>query len=441
MMVCMSLKRPSPEPKVPPEISPGAGPRTQGEAGTSTGINVAPGANDDGWDVQPEVPLADGSTVRLFKDGEALHAGFNAIKAARRFICLEVYTFADDATGRAFADLFCEKAQAGVKVYLICDAFGSFDIEGPMFQRMQRAGVHMRVFHPIRPWKLKHGWRPFNRDHRKILIVDDLVAGVGGLNVANPYAGSWVVQSAENAESPWRDTAIGVSGPIVRNFRLAFSRTWRYLGTGGPIRRAEYIHNLPAYGKRNTRPADTWPEVDSLGLLASVSAYQSPLIRYVSNVFLSAKKSIQLTMAYFAPTDEMIDALCDAASRGVRVQLMLPGKNDVPLLTVAARSFYETMMSHGIEIYERQGAILHAKTLVIDSVLTNVGSTNLDYRSVEYNCEVSAIIHSEGLGRQMSRLFEHDIRFAKRICPEEWRHRPIRDRIYQLCVKRARYLL
>jgi cardiolipin synthase len=146
-------------------------------------------------------------------------------------------------------------------------------------------------------------------------------------------------------------------------------------------------------------------------------------------------------MAYFAPDDEMINALCRAAKRGVRVQLMLPGKCDVRLLIVAARSFYETLMAAGVEVYERQSVVLHAKTMVIDDCVSVIGSTNLDYRSVEYNCELSAVVRNAEFGRQLTELFAHDVKFARRIRLSEWRKRPVLDRVTQWAVNRARYLL
>src|SRR5262249_42444591 len=149
------------------------------------------------------------------------------------------------------------------------------------------------------------------------------------------------------------------------------------------------------------------------GLLASVPTLSSPLRPALCSLLRSARKKIMLTMAYFAPDDLLVDELCKAADRGVHVQLMLPGRGDVKLLVVAARSFYEKLMSHGVDVYERQNVVLHAKTMMIDGNTSVVGSTNLDYRSIEYNCELSAIIRSEEFAQQLDDLFQHDIRFAK----------------------------
>jgi cardiolipin synthase len=155
----------------------------------------------------------------------------------------------------------------------------------------------------------------------------------------------------------------------------------------------------------------------------------------------SAEKSIDMTMAYFAPDDELIEELCRAGRKGKRVRLMLPGRCDVPLVSLAARSFYETLMSCGIQVYERQGVVLHSKTMVLDGRVSMIGSTNLDYRSIEFNCEISAIIRSAEFGAQMQEVFEHDIQFAKKIELREWRRRPTWDRFVQWAVSRARYLM
>jgi cardiolipin synthase len=340
---------------------------------------------------------------------------------------MEVYIFASDDTGRAFADLLAKKAREGVRVFLIYDSFGSMNSDPAMFDQMRQAGVRTMEFHPVRPWDCRFGWRPLNRDHRKLLVIDDNIAGLGGLNIGGEYAGSWVIKSSKRAACDfWRDNAIGITGPGARWFLHCFSRTWDYAHRGGRIRRAEFIHDLYE---------------GELAVLGTVATLNSPLLPFLHRLLHGARKSVLLTMAYFAPDDPLIDALCQAAGRGVRVRLMLPGRSDVKLLHLAARSFYETLMGGGVEIYERQGVILHTKALVVDEHTSIIGSTNLDYRSIEYNCEISAVIRNDELGRQMHALFENDVRYATQIRLSEWRHRPWLDRVGQWAVSRARYLL
>lgn len=434
--------------------------------GMAGGVNIVPGSDDDGWKVPPPVRLSDGTLVQLYKDGEALHAAYEAIKQAKHRICLEVYIFASDDTGRAFADLLCRKALEGVLVYVVYDSFGSAGSDPAMFEKMRRSGVHLEEFHPIRPWDCRFSWRPFNRDHRKLLIIDYDIAGLGGLNVGAEYAGSWVIRSKSHACDFWRDTAMGIRGPGARMFLRAFARTWHYVNHGGRVARAAFQYNLfpedsgsdgagswqPAAGSGQgaaaTADSPSCPPPPAscqlptdLGVLASVPTLDSPLRLTLRRLFDSARQSIHMTMSYFAPDDELIDALCRAARRGVRVQLMLPHKCDVPILVTAARSFYEKLMLAGVEIYERLAVVLHAKTMVVDGRVSVIGSTNLDDRSIEYNCEISAIVRSEAFGRQVIDLFHHDVRFAQKIHLSQWRRRPFMDRLGQWAVSRARYLL
>lgn len=448
----------------------------QGSFGTSTGVNLVPGSDDDGWKVPDPVALGDGTRVSLHKDGEALHAAYAAIESAKIRVCLEVYILANDDTGRAFAELLARKSLQGVRVYVLYDSFGTrglYGSEPEMIRKMRDAGVRVQQFHPMRPWECQHTWRPLNRDHRKLLIVDNDIAGLGGLNVGVEYSGGWVAAAVRTAKrghpiralkvigsggakaekvrplggageapdgaptaaetcDPWRDTAVGIHGPAARMFREAFAHAWRYASSGGRIGKAQHVFNL--FGERTA-------DRDDIGVLASVPTMKSPLRPWLCRVMGQARKSILMTMAYFVPDDELVNELCRAERRGVKVRLMLPGRSDVHIVQAAARSFYDRLMSHGIEIYERQGAVLHAKTMVIDGRTSIIGSTNLDTRSIEYNCELSGVIRSDAFGQQMHDLFENDVRFAKRIEPKEWRKRPTRDQVWQWAVSRARYLL
>jgi len=396
----------------------------EGVEGASPGVNIEPGSLDDGWRVPDPITLGDGTSVQLFKDGEALHAAYSAIRHAKKRICLQVYIFRSDPTGRAFARLLAAKARDGMPVYVIYDALGSIDSSPAMFQEMAAAGVRLAVFHPIRPWRCRFSWRPFNRDHRKLLLIDDDIAGLGGLNVGGEYAGSWVVPSVLTS-SPWRDNAVGLRGPSARLLLIPFARMWRYIEVGGKLRTAEFLYNLDG---------------GDFGILATVPTRRTPLAP-LRQILEDARRSILLTVSYFAPPDELIDSLCRAAQRGVRVRLMLPGECDVRLLLIAARSFYERLLNAGVEVYERQGAVLHAKTMCVDGRIAVVGSTNLDYRSIEYNCELSVILRNAEFGSQLDDLFEHDVRFARQITQGEWRHRPWNDRLVQWAVRSARYLL
>jgi cardiolipin synthase A/B len=283
------------------------------------------------------------------------------------------------------------------------------------------------------------------------VVVDDKFAGVGGLNIADAYAGAWVAPNELKTAELWRDTAVGVTGPATRHFTAAFLRTWKYVKSGGRIVRALYAGglNIPRSPKgfRVGKQSDNDPplpriiEPDSVAVLATVPTLASPLRPLLHDMLQQAKSSIRMTMAYFAPDDALIGELCKAAARGVKVQLMFGAKSDLPIMVTAARSFYDRMLCGGVQIFERQHVVLHAKTIVVDDEISVVGSTNLDFRSIEFNLEIGAIIRSHDFAGHMKALFEHDIQFASAVCHDEWRKRPVRDRLVQWLVSRLRYLL
>lgn len=437
-------------------------PSRLGEAGTARGACIDVGCVEAGWTAPPPVELNDGTSLRLFKDGQGLTAALAAIKGAREQICLEVYIFHSDETGHAFADALAERAANGVRVFVIYDSFGSIDSDPAMFQKMRIAGVHLAQFHPLRPWDSNHSWRPLNRDHRKLLVIDNQIAGLGGLNVGSEYGSGFLSPLARRCEL-WRDNAIAIRGPGAATLGECFARTWRYCHRGGLIRTAEMVHQIQlgestrVSGVVSTKPKKgrriRYPKPNplnpgggpgllaELGVLASAPTPNSPLIPFLRNLVRQARYSLDMTIAYFAPSDVVIVELLRAARRGVNIRLMLAGRCDVSAVRFAARSFYETLLSAGVEIWERQGAVLHAKTMVIDEEISVIGSTNLDYRSIEFNCELSAVIRNGVFGQQMTALFQHDTGFATKVELADWRKRPWQDRVVQWAASRARYLL
>jgi cardiolipin synthase A/B len=418
---------------------------------SGSGLNTAPGSHDDGWVSPPAVPMRDGTLIQLFKDGEGVRAAYDLIRAATTRICLEMYIFADDATGRAFADLLCEKSRQGVTVHVIYDSLGSYAPKRNIMKQLRRAGVRLAEFNPINPWRCKFAWRPFTRDHRKLLIVDSDFAWLGGLNIGDEYAGTWVAESSSCPTKVMRDTAIVLRGPQARHLLRSFARTWSYVAHGGPIKRALFNHDIRIGPQRKgarigkPQPADDTPHdpalLGDMGILASVPTLVSPLRNVLQSLLRGAQTDIRMIMAYFAPDDELVNELCRAARRGVNVELIFAAKSDLNIMTIAARSFYSRLMDAGVKIYERQGAVLHAKMMTIDRKLVAIGSTNLDYRSIEFNLELSTLIDCDTFAAHADALLDHDIRFSLRIARAQWRNRPRTDRLVQWAVSRLRYLL
>ncbi len=196
------------------------------------------------------------------------------------------------------------------------------------------------------------------------------------------------------------------------------------------------VHPEPDQG-----PEGVLADGHDLGCIASAPTLSSPLRPFLQQMIASARQSILLTVAYFAPDDALLDALADAAARGVKVRLMFAGRSDSKLLVQAGRAFYHRLLETGCEIWERDHAMLHQKSIVIDGNVTVIGSTNLDYRSIEFNLEVSAVIKNEAFAGHVASMFRHDQRFARRIDAQTWPRRRFRDRAIQWLVSRLRYVL
>jgi cardiolipin synthase A/B len=375
--------------------------------------------------VRKTIRLSDGTRLQLYVNGQGLRAAYEAIKEAKRRVCLEIYTFQSDETGMAFAKLLAEKARSGVRVYVLYDFVGSSSSDLSMFEEMEKAGVRLASFHPVQMNGFRFRWRITKRDHRKLLLIDHNLAGLGGLNVASEYAGSWIVRSKRYPTS-WRDCAIGLRGLKARALLRVFARAWRYAHRGGDLKKLELLQNS---------------EGNEFSILAAAPTYNHAFTDRLKKMIRQARFSILITMAYFAPNDEILNELCAAVRRGVKVRLMLPGECDVKFLLFAARSLYEKLLSAGVEIYERQRIILHSKVICIDSLFTMIGSTNLDFRSCEHNCELSVLIRSAPLAAQIHEMFSKDVGRAQRISLEKCRDRHLSEKLVCWVARRMRSLL
>jgi len=365
-------------------------------------------------------PMVAGNKVSLLIDGEATYAAMlEAIENAKDNINFQTFIFEDDAVGKQFSDLLIKKSAAGVQVNLIYDSFGSLDTPDAFFQRLRAGGVNVLEFNPIEPWKVLKGkkWNVEHRDHRKILVVDGAVAFTGGVNISGVYSGSSATRSSGGkAEAPWRDTHVRIEGPAAAQFQKFFLNTWKK-------------QKGPALPER-----DYFPELKHAGntLVQVVGNLPGETKRRIFTMYISAithaQNSIYLTTPYFVPDAQMLQALTEAAARGVDVKILLPGTSDSTLVYYASRHYYSTLLKAGVQLFERHGGMLHAKTAVIDDVWSTVGSNNLDTLSFLTNDEANAVILGRNFADSMQAMFADDLKESDRIIPEEWEKRSVRNR-------------
>lgn len=368
-------------------------------------------------------PLVAGNKVTLLIDGPSTYASmFSAIREARDHINMETYIFESDDTGKQFAQLLIDKQRQGVQVNLIYDSVGALNTPREFFQQLIDAGIRVLEFNPVNPALARRGWEVNQRDHRKLLIVDGKTAFVGGINISSVYSsGSFKIRPKRKdgyaTGIPWRDTQVRMDGPVVAEFQKMFIATWN--NQHGPtLDKKKYFPQIPAQGSEIVRGLGSAPDDEYSVIYATlISAIQH------------AQSKVYLTNAYFIPDPQLRDTLKQAVRRGVDVRLVLPGKSDSALVLYASHSFYTDLLTGGVRIYERQEALLHAKTALIDGVWSTIGSTNLDWRSFIYNQEINAVILGPQFGTQMQSMFDRDIGASKEILLEDWERRPLSDRM------------
>jgi cardiolipin synthase len=365
-------------------------------------------------------PLVAGNRVTLLVDGpKTLAAIRRAIESAQHHVHLETYIFADDEVGRALRDLLIRRRQEGIEVRVLYDAIGSVTTPAAFFEPMRQAGVEVLQFRPLDPTRTVP-WKLNNRDHRKIVVVDGRVAFTGGINISSTYASSSSLRPGpeRGQEQAWRDTHVEIEGPAAAQFQTLFVKIWERAGGKLGNASAQYFPPLAPSGAELVAAV-----ASSGGDRHETTIYDT----YVATIG-HASRRLWMTQAYFAPDPALRRALIAAARRGVDVRVIVPSFSDSALIFRASRADYDELLSGGVRIYEQRYAMLHAKSMVIDSALSMVGSANFDFRSFLHNNEVNAVIVGSEFAERMEALFQRDLGDTRELHLETWRKRPWLDR-------------
>lgn len=364
------------------------------------------------------------TAVRLHKNGsEAFPAMFGAIDGARSCVALEMYIVSDDSTGQELRDRLIRAAKRGAQVMVLVDSWGSWELQDSFWDDFRAAGGQVRWFQPI-----SKGLMPF-RNHRKMLLVDNVTAFIGGMNIADEY------YHGSDLAGPWRDNMVEITGKEVARLRRSFLRMWRKADR--PLRRK--FLNL-----RRERFMQKVPDGKVHFLESGPEDPLRPVRRVYRLMIQKAETSIDLAVSYFYPHGRMMRVLKRAVKRGVRVRLLFPQKTDVPMAQWAARGLYGRMLRAGVEVWEYKPSMMHAKLGIADDMLI-AGSANLDIRSGMINFELVAVVHDRALAARARADFEEDLHQSVRIQLEEWKKRPVlqklKERISYCLLARADILL
>ena len=350
--------------------------------------------------------ILQGGEVSILQNGDAFYpAMLKAIREARDSVNFEVYIFEPDEIGRRFMDAFKERARSGVEVRLLLDGFGAMKMKKRHRDELTEAGVTVARF---RPFGLRSLVRFYKRTHRRAIVIDGRIGFTGGAAVSNKWKGN-VRDSHE-----WRDSMTRVTGPMVAGIQSAFATNWVYCC-------GEVIA-----GRRFFPSIDPTPGPCGLSVVSSPSDAMQPIRLMFWVSFINARKRLWISNSYFIPDDRLRGAAIDRAKNGVDVRILVPGNHtDALPVQAAGRSYYEELLSAGVRIFEYQAAMMHAKTVVVDSAWSIVGSANLDERSMELNEENVLGVADQDFARAIEHGVAADFERSREILLEEWQRRSL----------------
>jgi len=355
-------------------------------------------------------PIIEGNQVEVLLNGDRIFpAMLKAIREAQHSINFETYIYWSGSIGKEFTEALAERARAGVKVHVLLDWVGSMKISDAEMDEMRKAGVELHRYHKPVWWKLA---RMNNRTHRKLLITDGRIGFTGGVGIADKWRGNG--QDADH----WRDTHFRVEGPVVGQMQAVFNDNWTK-ATGVVLDGPDYF---PPLAPKGDMPAQMFSSSPTGGS-------ESMHLMYLMAI-TAARRTIHLSNSYFVPDELTVNALAAAARRGVEVRIITPGKIiDSDIVRAASRERWGELLEAGVKMAEYQPTMFHVKSLVVDSLLVSVGSTNFDNRSFSLNDEANLNVLDEAFAKQQEAVFEDDWRRARPVSLQQWQDRPLTDKV------------
>lgn len=365
--------------------------------------------------------FSDDNHVELLINGEQKFPRLlEDLRNAKEHIHIQYYIYDNDVIGNEIADILIEKHKAGVEVKFIYDDFGASSIRKTVVRRLKAAGVPNYPFYKIKLIALAN--RLNYRNHRKIVLIDNKIGYVGGINVADKYI------NGKN-KGYWRDTHLRIEGLSVLSLQMVFLGDWQFCAD-------ENIENITKYFPRDNAPVNEYGD-KVVQVIASGPDSNYPSILFALNrAILLSKKSVWLTTPYFIPEETLTDALIMASLSGIDIKLLVPMHSDSAFVNTCASSHYEEMLEAGVEIYRYTKGFVHAKTMVCDDKIAFVGTANLDQRSFDLNFEVNAVVYNKELAQELSNAFMEDLKDAEKLEYKDWMQRPRWRRL----VERVLYL-
>jgi cardiolipin synthase A/B len=361
-------------------------------------------------------PVISGNRFEMLLNGDHIFPSMlEGIHSARKTITFETFIYWSGEIGEQFAQALADKAREGVAVHVLLDWVGSSKMDKRYLDLLRGAGAQVIQYH-------KPHWtglgRMNDRTHRKLLVIDGRIGFTGGVGIAPEWTGH------AQDEKHWRDTHFRVAGPVVGHMQAVFMDNW-VKASGNVLHGPAYFPDLESQGEGLAHMFSSSPSGGS----------DDMQLMYLMAI-TAATHSIHLASAYFVPDKLTINAIVEAAKRGVKVQVITPGKRiDTHTVREASRACWGDLLKAGVEIYEYQPTMFHCKLLVVDEYLVSVGSTNFDSRSFKLNDEANLNIYDRDFAKLQTAKFADDIRKSQQITFGAWLHRPITEKLIEKCVQ------
>ena len=353
-----------------------------------------------------------GNKINLLNNGsETFSAILTALEQAQCFIHLEYYIFANDNIGGQIVAILKQKASQGVEVRMIVDDVGSWELKQDFFDDLLSSNIQIESFLQVRFPKFTS--RVNYRNHRKILVVDGLVGFIGGINVADRYI------SGDESYGIWRDTHLMVEGDAVNTLQMVFLADW-YFVRQVELAEEKYFPPKIPHGDSMVQITSSGPDTDWPAIMMGIF-----------HAIASAQKYVYIATPYFMPGETVLMALKSAALGGIDVRILIPQKNDAWFTRLCSYSYVKELLEANIKVYFYEKGFLHSKTLVVDDVVSTIGSANIDFRSFEQNFEINAFIFDEKIAAEMKLTFLNDLDDSILIQYDQWKQRPLKQKMQE----------
>lgn len=343
-----------------------------------------------------DAPVLEGNRIDLLLNGDEIFPSMlAAIRNAETSLHLLSYIYWEGDIAASFAQELSAAARRGVDTRVLVDAIGGIRMKPALIEGMREAGVEFAWFHPLRWYTLD---RLNNRTHRKVMVVDGRVGYTGGVGIGTEWTG--------NAQDPdhWRDDHFRIEGPAVRYLQGSFAENWRQ-ASGEVLAGERLFPSIEPVGNARIVPLNVAP----------LSATSDIAFTYWM-LFHTARQEIRITTPYFVPDTDMNLGIKDAALRGVKVTLLVPGEHqDSKLAGYASHTYYRDLLSAGVRIFEYAPTMMHVKTLTVDDNWAVIGSANFDSRSFELNYEITLAVQDPTLIDALNTSFVADLRVSKEV--------------------------